>query len=58
MLRDDIIAPSRATTEPSEHKIAHFRSIIREFTVNELLQIIERVDRMWSAMFASNLKSV
>ena len=58
MLRDNVIRPDRLTSEPSEHSIAHMRGIIREFTVNELISIVNKIGRLWTAMFHSNLSCV
>ena len=58
MLRSDIVRPSRITTEPSEHSIALIRRIIPEGTVNDFVNAISRMQRLWVAVTKSALKTV
>ena len=58
ILRHDVTKPHRVTSEPSEHSIAHLRSFVREFTVLDLIQIINKMGRLLVAQFESNLLTV
>ena len=58
IMQDDVIRPDYCTSEPSEHSIGNLRMMMREFTVNDLISMISKIERMWHAMFTSNLLMV
>ena len=58
ILRHNVTKPHRVTSEPSEHSIAHRRSFVREFTVLDLIQIINKMGRLLVSQFESNLLTV
>jgi hypothetical protein len=58
MLRSDVTQPHRLTEEPSEHFFAILRTIVREFTLMDFLNLISKFDRYWLALQDGKLKSV
>ena len=58
MIWSDAICTWQTATELSEHYISLIRVMIFEFTINKLISIVKRGDRIWSVMFLGNLSSI
>jgi hypothetical protein len=58
MMRSDVVKPYRLTSEPSEHSFASMRFIVREFTVNDFINIIQKMSRLWIASAKEQIKLV
>lgn len=51
----DVRYPHRLTSEPSEHSIAIMQNLCREFTVNDLISVIQKLLRFHTAIANGNL---
>jgi hypothetical protein len=58
MMRNDIIRPDHATSEPSEHTYGSMRGISHEFTMNDFIHLVVKAQQFLKAMADSNLKAV
>ena len=56
MLREDVLQPHRLTSEPSEHTFALLRSMIREFTALDFLNLVRKLNRFWVGLKDGKLK--
>ena len=54
--RDDVSQGSRLTSECNEHTYGFWRMIIREFSVEQLIRIVQKVTLKTEAIFESNLE--
>ena len=53
--RSDVTQARRGTSEANEHTYAAIRGIIREFTIEQLVQIVEKLNLKMEAIFNGNL---
>ena len=56
VLCSDMPNPRHATSEPAEHMFGNMRQQIREFTILECSQLIEKLLRRLRLMFKNNLR--
>ena len=52
--RSDVSHPRHTTSEPCEHVFGNARRYKREDTVQEFVDIVEKLEREWAAMYESN----
>ena len=52
--RSDVSHPRHTTSEPCEHVFGNARRYKREATVQEFVEIVEKLEREWAAMYESN----
>ena len=52
--RSDVSHPRHTTSEPCEHVFGNVRCHKREPTVQEFVEIVEKLEREWAAMYESN----
>ena len=57
VLRNDVCKPRPLTSDPSEHNFGVFRSIIREFTVMQFIQLVKRTNQRIDAIFKGRFKT-
>ena len=57
-MRSDVRLPHRLTSETSEHSIAHMQAVTHEFTMLDLISIINKKNRTWFAMTQDNLRTI
>ena len=53
--RSDVSHPRRVTSECNEHTYGIWRTVLREFNMEQLLRIIGKSDIRTNAIFESNL---
>eukprot|EP00957_Ditylum_brightwellii_P085640 6515065-Ditylum_brightwellii.AAC.1 len=51
-----VVRPDWITSEPPEHSIALMRQMCREFTVNDLISLVQKLARFRAAVLGDNLK--
>ena len=56
VIRNDVKEPHLLTTEPSEYSNALLRHMQREFTVKDLLALLNKLLRMWMALIVGGLR--
>jgi hypothetical protein len=53
--RDDVIQLRRATSEANEHTYGMLRQILREFTVEQLIYLVNKVNKITKAIYEGGL---
>jgi hypothetical protein len=55
VMRSDVLNPRYLTSEPNEHTFGTMRAIKREFTVQEMCDIVDKLWRLLSGLFKGGL---
>lgn len=53
--RSDVSQPRRTTSEANEHTYGNWRQFLREFTIEQLIRIVDKQQLKMNAIFESNL---
>ena len=54
LMKDNVVQPDRATSEPCEHTFGHARSMSREFTVRDFCNLTDKITRRYDIFFKHN----